>query len=91
MTPLMEIIESRLHEIFSAYAEGLDVAPAKRFRTEGLMEAACLLEISDANAVVSLVQSCWREYFKQDFPEVEDGALCIPVMMRRAPVYPSTK
>ncbi len=91
MSSLMAIIESRLHEIFAAYAEGLDVAPAKRFRTEGLMEAACMLEMSDQNTVMSLVQSCWREHFEQDFPDVEEGILRIPVLMKRAPVYPSTK
>ena len=89
--PLIDLIKSRLDNIFTAYVQGRDVAPAERFRTEGMMEAICVLKLCSEDEARELLQVCWRKHFEQDLPETPENALRIPVMMKRAPVYPSTK
>ena len=84
--------------MFSALARGDDVAPSQRLRTEGLMEAAVLLQSAPAYELTAKMAACyeaasgvsleqrfgteWQEIFP--FPQ-------IPAMAKRAPVYPSTK
>lgn len=95
---LLEEIENRWQEMFLQLAGGADVPPAARLRTEGLMEAAVLLEQVDEAQLLGAMDRCyraafgtgiagdfgedWREFYP--FPQ-------IPAMGRRAPVYPSTR
>ncbi|MFK7976917.1 MAG: hypothetical protein AB8C02_12320 [Halioglobus sp.] len=95
---LLEEIEQRWAEQFTALARGEDVSPGARLRTEGLMEAAVMvLEVSQeqlitdmdtaynaafGNSIAQDYGDNWRELFP--FPQ-------IPAMMRRAPVVPTTK
>jgi hypothetical protein len=91
-------LEQRWHAMFSALAAGDDVPPSDRLRTEGMMEAALLLDILSVEAQVKAMDDCyqaafgraladefgedWQDFFQ--FPQ-------IPAMAQRAPVYPSTK
>lgn len=97
MEPLIEGIRSRCQAMFAALADGADVAPSLRLRTEGLMEAAVLAGVADESQIDSLLADCyhtafdrrieddfgahWREFYP--FPQ-------LPAVGRRAPVYPST-
>lgn len=98
MSVLLAEIEQRWVGMFSALAAGRDVAPTTRLRTEGLMEAAVLLEGTDADTLMRTMEEVytsvcggvleehlgenWRAFYP--FPQ-------IPVVAQRAPVYPSTK
>lgn len=97
MTILLDELQERWRAIFRALAAGDDVAPAQRLRTEGMMEAALLLEPDGQQQLLRAMESCyesafgqsiaamhgknWRSFFP--FPQ-------IPAMARRAPVFPST-
>ena len=97
MSPLLTEIHARWQKIFESLAQGDDVAPSLRLRTEGLMEAAVLAELVSAEQLTSLLEASyqqsyqrslnldfgedWRDFFP--FPQ-------IPAMAKRAPVYPST-
>jgi hypothetical protein len=98
MHALQTEIEQRWRAMFAALAAGDDVSPARRLRTEGMMEAAVLIAIATPGELLAAMEHCyqsacdrsfsddfgadWREFFP--FPQ-------IPAMARRAPVYPSTK
>ncbi len=97
MTTLLTELNTRWRKMFTALANNSDVAPSLSLRTEGLMEAAVLtgeataLEVTLAMADVyeqafghSLTQDfddAWQDFYP--FPQ-------IPVLAKRAPVYPST-
>jgi hypothetical protein len=90
---LLEELQSRWSAIFSRLQAGGEVPPGMRLRTEGLMEAAVLLELASEDDLLAAMGSCysdcygapmpldWRELFP--FPQ-------IPGFGQRAPVYPST-
>lgn len=98
MADLLAEIERRWTAMFSALADGRDIAPATRLRTEGLMEAAVLLQLAEPEALLrsmediyATVCGCaleeslgesWRTIYQ--FPQ-------IPAVGRRAPVYPTTR
>ena len=98
MYVLQAELEQRWKSMFSALANGDDVPPGQRLRTEGMMEAAVLLGIATPAALVASMDRCyhvafgrglneefgadWQEFFP--FPQ-------IPAMAKRAPVYPSTR
>jgi hypothetical protein len=91
-------LESRWCAMFTALADGADVPPTQRLRTEGMMEAAALLGIATPETLTAAMQRCyvaafgrdidadfgdgWQEFFP--FPQ-------IPAMGVRAPVFPSTR
>jgi len=97
MAALLTELEIRWRKIFEALANGADVAPSLRLRTEGLMEAAVLAgeataegvsqamadayEVSFGRSLAQDFDPGWQEFFP--FPQ-------IPAMAKRAPVYPST-
>ena len=97
----MHVLETELEQrwltMFAALANGDDVPPAQRLRTEGIMEAADLLGIATREDLLNRMDRCyqdtngrsineefgpdWQEFFP--FPQ-------IPAMAKRAPVIPST-
>jgi hypothetical protein len=97
MSPLLLEVHSRWRLMFSALAEGADVSPGLRLRTEGLMEAVALLgellpEQLQAQMDEAYVASFGRtlaEDFGEQWPEFFTFPQ-IPAMAKRAPVYPST-
>lgn len=97
MSRLLVELQQRWEEMFAALAAGDDLPPARRLRTEGLMEAAALLNEASEKELIAGMERCYSAAFgrtiEEDFgehwldfhpfPE-------IPAMARRAPVYPST-
>ena len=97
VNPLLAELEARWLAMFTALAEGDDLPPAQRLRSEGLMEAAVMLGLAAAAELDTAMDTCYREAcgrtLAQDFgadwrafypfPQ-------IPALGRRAPVYPST-
>ena len=95
---LLTEIENRWQSMFTQLAAGADVPPAARLRTEGMMEAAVILQQLDEVQLLAVMDRCyetafgatiavdfgedWRDFYP--FPQ-------IPAMGRRAPVYPSTR
>jgi hypothetical protein len=83
--------------MFAALAQGDDVPPAQRLRTEGMMEAAALLGIATPAELIASMDICYRaangrgldEDFGDDWQEFFPFPQ-IPAMAKRAPVYPST-
>ncbi len=96
MDKIVEEIQRRWEQMFTALAAGDDLPPGQRLRTEGLMEAAALLG-ADPRALQRNMNETWTRAYGQPledilgpdweqfhrFPE-------IPAFARRAPVYPST-
>ena len=87
---LIQEINVRLQAIFTAYHQGKDVAPAVVFQTEGLLQAACLLEFLNLAQAQQLVKDCWVEVFQTECPVLSADKIQIPVNMNRAPVYPTS-
>ena len=97
MRDLLAELKLRWTTLFKALADGGDVPPTQRLRTEGLMEAAAMLEVASSDQLVQAMDECYKIVFGQDiamdfgedwqdfypFPQ-------IPAMGKRAPVYPST-
>ncbi len=97
MDKLAEELDRRWRRMFGALADGGDVPPSQRLRTEGLMEAAVLLELVTEQDLLTAMDSCYTEVFGRAM--AEDFGIewfqfypfpQIPAVMRRAPVYPST-
>lgn len=84
-------IEARLLAIFRAYASGEDVPPALIYRTEGFIGAGCSMGLISEQEVQKIMQSLHQQVFKSKFPVMSGGGINIPSLMKRAPVYPSTK
>ena len=61
------------------------------FRTEGFIEAACMLGILSQQQARQIIADNWQQVFQQAFPAGMDDGIQIPTHMVRAPVYPSTK
>lgn len=97
MDTLTTELSRRWQAMFAALAQGQDVPPAQRLRTEGMMEAAVLLGNGTAQELLEAMDACylaafgrtlavdfgqdWQDFYP--FPQ-------IPAMAKRAPVYPST-
>ncbi len=97
MNALLSEIEQRWQRIFTALAEGSDVTPSLRLRTEGLMEAAVLTGLTSPTEITQQMDDCYHRSFgrslEQDFDAEWQGFYPfpqIPAMGKRAPVYPST-
>ncbi|ARN72768.1 hypothetical protein BST96_00745 [Oceanicoccus sagamiensis] len=83
-------IETRVSAVFKAYQDNSSVAPATLFRLEGFIEAGCALGLLSEDQAKRLIQSVWENTLTEPFPESARHRIMIPVMMRRAPVYPSS-
>ena len=97
MKVLLEELEQRWTNMFSALAAGDDVPPSLRLRAEGIMEAALLIESASSEELDRAMGECYQAAFERSLEE-DFGADWrqfypfpqIPAMGRRAPVYPST-
>ena len=97
MSQLLNELQGRWKQMFTALADGDDVPPSLRLRAEGLMEAALLTGAASAEALDASMDDCYRQAFGQSLAEEfgDDWRAFypfpqIPAMGRRAPVYPST-
>ena len=98
MDALQTELERRWRLMFAALTAGDDVPPAMRLRTEGMMEAAVLLQCAAPAGLQRAMDDCYRtacgqgiaEQFGDDWQDFFPFPQ-IPAMGRRAPVYPSTR
>ena len=98
MDAMIAEMTRRWQRIFSTLQRGDDVAPGLRLRTEGMMEAALLVEAASTDELSARMAACYREAFgcsleqvygpdwRELFPFPQ-----IPAMAKRAPVYPRTR
>lgn len=98
MGVLAREIRKRLEAMFSASTAGDDVAPGSLLRTEGMMEAAVLVGEVSATQLTEQIAVCFEKTVGESL-EAHFGAQWrvlfpfpqVPVLAKRAPVYPSTK
>lgn len=97
MVVLIVELERRWQRLFRQLEQGLDVPPAQRLRTEGLMEAAALLDPGSEERLQEAMDTAYRQVFGRNL-ESDFGSDWrefypfpqIPAVGVRAPVYPST-
>ena len=96
MRDLQAELKRRWMAMFTSLADGGDVPPAQRLRTEGMMEAAAMLEVASSEQLVQAMNECYKVAFGQDITAVFGDNWQdfypfpqIPAMGKRAPVYPS--
>ena len=98
MDALQTELERRWRCMFVALTSGDDVPPGMRLRTEGMMEAAVLLQCAAPSGLQRAMDDCYRaacgqgiaDQFGDDWQDFFPFPQ-IPAMARRAPVYPSTR
>ena len=94
MTQARQELESRWRQMFTALADGGEVPPSRRLRTEGMMETLVLLDLATEaelqDAMAAIYSDCYGESLPEDWRELFPFPQ-IPGFGRRAPVYPSTK
>jgi hypothetical protein len=82
--------QQRLRTIFEALARGEDVAPAQRYRVEGFMAAGVHLQLASEQELAEIMAGLQREILNIEPPCLAADPLTISVVMKRAPVTPST-
>lgn len=87
---MLEHLRTRVEAIFADYACGRDVSPAQRYRTEGFAEALIRAGVITEAVFAQLIAEAYSAEFKQPMPDHLISGVCIPLIMQRAPVYPST-
>jgi hypothetical protein len=85
----MGLIDAELNSLFAQLGQDLDIAPAQRFRLEGLLAAAR----ADGAVLDELLQFCRRNAPPNCEIRVnpQRQSLQLDFWQRRAPVYPSTR
>ena len=99
----IQLLESRLLDIFQSFQQGKDVPLATLFRVEGLLEAACFLHVLSQASASKMVSRVYTQVFNAQMPAIDTQIdshthtqtdpqrIYIPSQMKRAPVVPSTK
>lgn len=82
--------EYRLRNILEAFGRGEDVSPAERYRTEGFMQAGVYLGLATEQQLSELLVKLQQAILNIEDQRVFADQLCIPILMKRAPVTPST-
>ena len=82
--------ERRLRGILQSFSEAGDVAPALGFRTEGFFEAGVFLGLVTEQQLSALIERLQKEVLDIEDQRIFTERLSIPVLMRRAPVMPSS-
>lgn len=82
-------LRERLHTIFQDYAQGLDVSPAARYRTEGFAEALITMGELSEQQCIEMMAEVYQTVFAAAMDTSAITQMRIPPLMKRAPVYPS--
>ncbi|MBK6286426.1 MAG: hypothetical protein IPJ33_10940 [Gammaproteobacteria bacterium] len=96
-----EELVARLRAILGQLKNGDDAPPAQRFKAEGFAEAGLALGLADAAGLAELLDQVYVEFHgarvAELFPfraarciETESCRFRLPLLMRRAPVYPGS-
>lgn len=88
---LCKQLEMRLQSIFEDYAQGLDVPPANRYRTEGFAQALVAMGALSEQQCIELMAGVYKDVFGTVLDTSAMTGLHIPPVMKRAPVFPSSK
>ncbi|MFT5580266.1 MAG: hypothetical protein ACI9WS_003028 [Paraglaciecola psychrophila] len=88
--PLITVISDRIEDIYRRWAKGEDVPPALVFRTEGFIEAACLIQAVSAEEVLAVMETLHQQQFKRAMSGCGESPIRIHSTMQRAPVFTST-
>ena len=91
---------ARLRTILGQLEKGDDAPPAQRFRAEGFAEAGLALGLASAAQLAELLDETYLEFYGARVAELfpfsaarcvdgEKGRFSLPLLMRRAPVYPT--
>lgn len=83
-------LKARLLNIFQDYAQGLDVSPAMRYRTEGFAQALVAMGALSERQCIDIMAEIYQAVFGDALDISTMTSLRIPPVMKRAPVYPST-
>jgi hypothetical protein len=91
-------IDDRLESFFAEMRDGGNSSPASRFQLEGLLQAAVTLEIATQATLWQRLSRVYSEVCGVSAESVfgepwnsQEGFPALPVLGRRAPVYPTTK
>ncbi len=91
---LLQELETRWRLMFDRLQAGGEIAPSMRLRTEGLMEAAALLQAATPQqlqaSMAAIYVECFGHALTGDWQEIFPFPQ-IPGFGQRAPVYPSTR
>lgn len=96
-----EELVARLRAVLGQLKNGDDAPPAQRFKAEGFAEAGLALGLADAAGLAELLDQLYLEFHgarvTELFPfpaarciESESCRFSLPLLMRRAPVYPGS-
>ncbi len=91
---------ARLRAILEQLKNGDDAPPAQRFKAEGFAEAGLALGLASAAQLAELLDKTYLEFYGACVAELfpfsaarcvdgEKGRFSLPLLMRRAPVYPT--
>ena len=93
----MAELERRWRHIFNTLHGGGEIPPSLRLRTEGMMEACCLLGVATEQTLSAAMAECYLSAFGESLAQRwgEDWTSLfpfpqLPAFGQRAPVYPST-
>lgn len=99
---LLGHLQTELEQIFAAFVGGDDVAPSRRLRLEGAMQAGVLTGLLQEAELLSLLDAQYSAAFGEALDTASIAVrghprdkpyelidIRIPVRMQRAPVYPS--
>lgn len=81
------LVEQRLRQLAQQLAAGNDVAPAQRYRLEGMLE---VLLLGEPEAATALAERCAELLPPPSSAQVVDGRVELQLWQRRAPVTPSS-
>lgn len=84
-------LQRRLEDFYQALAQYGEVAPGVRFRLEGMLEAALLLQCVSDEELRRLVGDAYRQHMGEPPPALPGNPepYHLPVRWQRAPVFPS--
>ncbi|TNF34954.1 MAG: hypothetical protein EP312_04985 [Gammaproteobacteria bacterium] len=88
----LQQLDQAIIACLQAMRDGLDVPPATRYRLEGQIEAAIALGFLTADTARQRVDGHYRAVLGEvPLQPEQDGRVRLPLRMRVAPVYPSTR
>lgn len=85
------VLRQLLDQYFSAFAQGNDVPPARRYFLEGYLRACVDGNLLGLGQACALIAECCQPHLGEDIAHQyrTAGSLILHSHMKRAPVYPT--